>query len=472
MIRGERTPRAVLRVPAGANGERPFSIVRRMMALVAGVSLVSVGLYAFAVMVVLQPFSLDLIERLVGQIGTMERALLAVPPAGRDAFAAALQTDRVSLARSPPIESLVEREDPERIPARLLSGLEKGLHRPVRVIVGPEVDGVFAISFNLPVEGHTWWLTLTGVRPALGMALVPIFGSVVLIGLAAGLTLLVGVRHITQPMSNLAEALLARGGQLTPLDEPPRSSIELQGVVRSFNAMVAAVAAADRSRHDLLAGASHDLRTPLARLRLRAEIEGPPELADKMEVDFIAMSRIIDQFLAYAQGQGDREDAPRYPLVEVVEALVGRYQDEGVDVTFAGSHDHGAAFPETAVQRALGNLIDNARTHGAEPIEVGLVSTSAEIGVMVFDAGHGIPSEAFGEAQKPFVRLEPRAASNGHCGLGLAIVAQVVEGLGGRTVLHPYDGRRSGVGIWLPLNGAVGTAAAKAPEDAPARTTA
>jgi len=96
----------------------------------------------------------------------------------------------------------------------------------------------------------------------------------------------------------LAAAMLAGREQLRRIEEPPSMSIELRGVIRSFNALVGAVQSAERSRHDLFAGISHDLRTPLARLQLRAETECSDEVAARMEPDLLALSRIVDQFLA------------------------------------------------------------------------------------------------------------------------------------------------------------------------------
>jgi len=429
---------------------RPFSIVRRILALVVGVSIVTMAIYLVSLFFLLRPVVDDVALHMLSQVRTVELALRAMPAQQRDGFAAAIGSEAASVGRARPVASGARGDRGDQLPPPLLSRLEAGLGRKVNSVVAREGGGALKASLDMPVGDETWWLTLSVPRPSIVWTLVPILGSVALVGLAASLALVLGVRLITRPMSRLAEDMLARRNQLRKIDEPLRSSVELQGVIRSFNALVAGVELSERSRHDLLAGVSHDLRTPLARLRLRAETECPDDVAAKMEADFLALSRIIDQFLAYAQGQNGVATGAIYPLSELVGAMVDQYRADGVDVSFLHWAGAELAVPDVGVQRVVTNLIDNALAHGRGSIEVALTLDDSEVVLMVFDQGQGIPQASFENALRPFVRLGAESSTEGHCGLGLAIVAQVAGQLGGRAVLSPFDGMRSGVGVRLP----------------------
>lgn len=203
---------------------------------------------------------------------------------------------------------------------------------------------------------------------------------------------------------------------------------------------------------DLLAGMAHDLRTPLARLRLRAELACPQEVSLAMEEDFQAVTHLIDQILGYAQGCMAPAAGGPQPLAKLVDQTVRRY-DQGRDVRVQRLDACEAQVPSLSMQRALANLIDNALAHGAGPVQVELHAVADGAQVMVFDQGQGLDAEQWVRASQPFVRLGPvpgLGPSLRHCGLGLAIVAQMAHQLGGRVVLHPFDGTRSGIGVLVP----------------------
>lgn len=205
---------------------------------------------------------------------------------------------------------------------------------------------------------------------------------------------------------------------------------------------------------DLLAGMAHDLRTPLARLRLRAELECPQEVARAMEDDFQAVTHLIDQILGYAQGCMAPAAGRSQPLAELIGQTVRRY-GQAHDVSVLRLDACEVQVPGLSVQRALANLIDNALAHGAGAVQVELHADADAFQVLVFDHGQGLGPEQWARAGEPFVRLgtvpgQGQGPSVRHCGLGLAIVAQMARQLGGRMVLHPFDGTRSGIGVLVP----------------------
>jgi len=337
------------------------------------------------------------------------------------------------------------------MPAPLLARLDHAMGRPLTFATFTDSLGRQRYSVALSVDQELWWATVPSTRPPITRALLPILISAAVIALTALVALHVGVRLIRRPMSLLSQEMLSRRTQLRQIDEPEGLSIELRDVLRSFNSLVHAVQLSARSGRELLAGLSHDLRTPLSRLRLRAETECDEAVWERMKPDFSAVGRIIDQFLAYVQGQSGVSAGVLHPLGDLVEEVVAQYRAEGSDVTLVSCHAPGATVPDLGMQRALTNLLDNALTHGRTPVEVELDVRADEAWLTVFDRGYGIAKADATKAFEPFVRLAANGVGRGNCGLGLAIVAQVTEQLGGRTVLRPFDGNRSGLAMCLPL---------------------
>lgn len=204
----------------------------------------------------------------------------------------------------------------------------------------------------------------------------------------------------------------------------------------------------------LLAGIAHDLRTPLARLRLRAELACPEEVSRAMEPDFLAVTQLIDQILGYAQGCMAVTGGGQVPLTELLSACVAQH---GAPERPLGLGRVDACFrqvPLLPMQRVLANLIGNALAHGLGPVQVELHAvpgTRGGVQVLVFDHGPGLARHQLARALQPFVQLGDAALpATRHCGLGLAIVAQIAQQLGGRVVRKPFDGARSGIGIHIP----------------------
>jgi len=430
---------------------RPFSLVRRITWLVVGVSVVTLLLHAALMTVVLDPLADELV---VGPIAAnfqmAEAALRRAPEEQRESVAAALSVKGFQLNRTAPAGSLDVEGGTVPLPPPLLKRLTHAMNRPLNFRMSTDAVGKYQYSLALSVGQEVWWATVTGARPPLTEALFPILVSASVIAMAGVIALLGGLRLITRPMSRLSQQMLSRCQQLRQIEEPERMSIELRGVVRSFNSLVRAVELSARSGRELLAGLSHDLRTPLARLRLRAETECDEAVWERMKPEFSAVGRIIDQFLAYVQGQSGFTPGVLRPLSDLVEEVVAQYQAEGADVALVACWAPAAMAPDLGTQRALTNLIDNALTYGQTPVEVELEMKGEEIWLTVFDRGPGIAEAEFAKAFQPFVRLATTGADRGNCGLGLAIVAQVAEQLGGRTVLQPFDGHRSGLTMCLP----------------------
>jgi two-component system osmolarity sensor histidine kinase EnvZ len=434
-----------------APAPRTWSLVRRLTGGVALIALLSFGVQALVLVMWIQPVADDVAGIAAEQVLQVQAALGAVASAQRDALAAKLSAGPVDVSRKPPPDAPTLRDAP---PApREFENFAKPLVGPaieVRIEARPH-DG-FAAVFRLPVDDEVWWLTreYSGAQGAVSGTLAV---WLVLLGAVTLGALLVSVRLIARPIGELAAQISRQRGLLRALPEPGDASVELRALVQAFNRLAHQVTAAGQARQQLLAGVSHDLRTPLARLRLRVETQCEPPVADALTADLFALERIVDQFLAYVQGDGNPALGEPEPLAESVRDAVRRYEAAGDPVQL---HLDPVALqaPDLAVQRLLTNLIDNALAYGRAPVEVALHATDEGAELRVMDGGPGMSEEDFERAQQPFVRLTRTRSELGHCGLGLAIVAQIAQQLGGRLrAVRDAEGR-FGIALALPAQGA------------------
>jgi two-component system osmolarity sensor histidine kinase EnvZ len=209
----------------------------------------------------------------------------------------------------------------------------------------------------------------------------------------------------------------------------------------------------EEDRALLLAGVSHDLRTPLARLRLGVEMQAHDEATRAGMVDDIAeMDRIIGQFLDFARGNREIA-AERCDLDALVRTCVDRYARDGKDVRFAPGAVPVLPLRPTAIARLVTNLIDNALAYGAPPVEVTTGESAGKVVLDVADRGPGIPADLVERLKQPFTRASP-ARSDAHgvpgAGLGLAIVERIARLHGGTLDLLPRDGGGTVARVTLP----------------------
>ncbi len=429
-----------------------FSIVRRLTALVVAVSLLLLCLNAYLLFSVIQPLVDDRIASQAKEIDIVRTALQGVPVEHRSTLAEAFARAGMRVTKG----EAAAAEDPQlhmREPFRMLEHLRAKVGPGVRVTweqgASPLQPPVLRAAFDIDLE-HWIAEVPVGKPPSMGPVQSGLM-ALALVGLAAGIAIVMGVRLITRPMAMLASQVAERHNDLRLIDESQPVGIELQQVIRAFNGLVHATNRAKASRSHMLAGLSHDLRTPLARLRLRVECECAEQAGQKMERDFDALAHIIDQFLAYTQGEADLSLGTPEPLAGLVQHIVLDYGDQGVQVVISDPIAGNAPLPDLAVQRMLTNLIDNALAYGKAPIVVTVDGHDGACRLMVSDAGRGIPAGALKQALEPFVKLSNDTGKLGHCGLGLAIVAQIAGQLQGQVVQRAFDGRSSAVGVALPL---------------------
>lgn len=244
------------------------------------------------------------------------------------------------------------------------------------------------------------------------------------------------VSRVTRPLRALADAAreLGRGRYPDPVRETGAS--ELRQLAQTFNRMSEDLKQIAAERTEVLAGISHDLRTPLARLRLESELSiADDEARDAVIGDIEQMDAIIAQFLDYARGEGDET-----PVQSDINALVSQVAARHARTATAPSLSLGP-LPATvrvrpkALTRAVANLLDNARKYGAEPFSIETRRQGREIVIDVLDSGPGVPENQIERLKRPFTRLEGARTDAKGTGLGLAIVERVVRLHGGRFEL-------------------------------------
>ena len=302
--------------------------------------------------------------------------------------------------------------------------------------------------------GERWWLVLPPPRfkaPGLPHDLwIWLAATLATLMLIAGLF----VRGIVRPLANLGEAVDAIGDGSARKVEP-EGPTEVRRLAVRHNTMVDRLAAADAERREMLAGLTHDLRAPLARLRVRLALLESDAEREGLTRDTNDMERIVDQCLAFLRSEEGAQVEQPILIADAVSDEVARQRELGRPIEIAVSE--AAATVQVAIahgnlQRLLDNLIDNALQYGAPPVEIALVvEHPGFVSLKVGDHGAGIPPEQRARALEAFAQIDPARATRGSCGLGLAIVRRIVKASGGEVSLGKAPGGGLEVELRLPI---------------------
>ncbi len=274
-----------------------------------------------------------------------------------------------------------------------------------------------------------------------------LLGSVVVIG---GLSV-IAAQRISAPLRRFAAAAerLGLDGEAPPL--PEHGPSELKTATRAFNQMQERLRRFVADRTQMLAAISHDLRTPLTRLRLRADLIDEDEIQRKMIADVDEMEQMVAATMAFARDDARSEPRAAVDLADLLQSLVEGQTDAGAEAAYEGPQHFALECRPVALRRAFANLIDNAVKHGGGAL-VGLTVAATQVTVTIDDDGPGIPPEEIEEVFTPFHRVDrSRSKDTGGVGLGLAIARTVLRRHGGDVVLanRPAGGLRATV--VLPL---------------------
>ncbi len=258
-----------------------------------------------------------------------------------------------------------------------------------------------------------------------------------------------GARLMARPLQDLAGAASRLGENLNAPPIVETGPIEAREAARGFNRMQERIRLQIDERGRFLAAVSHDLRTPLTRIKLRIERVADEAARDRLRADVAEMTAMLDATLEYLRGNSRREAWQWLDAQALVEALIEDARENGDIATVAGRVGPILAQPG-ALRRCLGNLIDNAVRYGGRA-DIVLSETADSLVIEIHDAGPGIPENRMASVFEPFVRLEAsRNRNSGGVGLGLTIAREIARDHGGDLSLR--NGRDGGLVARLTLS--------------------
>jgi len=420
-------PRRVLRMPRTL-GARLFLIFLAALALAHILSFAVLFLERYTAA---RAVMLDTLEN---DVATSVAILDRLPAAERPQWLAPLQRDTYGYVIGEGRAGIPELSPrAQQIAARIRAALGGRYPFTMQTVPGPREhlqahlrlsDGsALTVDLHPAMKPLTQWLPYVLVAQLLLLVLCSWFA----------------VRLALRPLADLADAAdrLDLGRPGPPLQED--GPAEVAHAATAFNAMRERIADHLQERMQILAAVSHDLQTPLTRMRLRAEMADPGSERDKLLNDLAEIQRLVQEGIAYARSaHGNDEAAVRIDLASFLESMVFDYQDSGQSVTLAGTLPTLALITRShALRRILTNLIDNALKFGGAAEVQASILPAGQLRIAVRDHGPGIPEDQLEAVFQPFVRLEgSRNRSTGGTGLGLAIARQLALALQGSLVLR------------------------------------
>ena len=381
------------------------------------------------------------------------RTLVTAPPERRQAILAEAELPPTLIASYDPVSTMPAGLPHVPLPLSRWFRLDGGAlpplpprrFRPIEVQSGALSRSSFAVSMRFPDQ---WWLNLTIRMPAPR----PWHSDNFLIAflamsLAAALMTWWAVRRLTRPVTDLAAAAerLGRGVNAPPL--PENGPREVATAAAAFNTMASNIRRFVADRTQMLAAISHDLRTPITRLRLRAEFLEDEEQRAKMLADLAEMEAMIAATLTFARDDAANEPAGAVDLASLARTVL----DEAVDahpalapaILYAGPEHLVLQLRPVAMKRALTNLVGNALKYG-DAARLTLEQRERGAVLTLDDDGAGIPEAAQEAVFQPFHRVEgSRNRETGGTGLGLTIARSILRAHGGEVTL----GNRAGGGL-------------------------
>ncbi|GAB4351411.1 MAG: two-component system sensor histidine kinase EnvZ [Gammaproteobacteria bacterium] len=271
------------------------------------------------------------------------------------------------------------------------------------------------------------------------------------------LTAIALARRIAAPLEKLSAAAVALGHGQWPEPLPETGPKELLVLTRSFNRMTHQVRELVANRTTLLAGISHDLRTPLTQMRLAIEMlssqEQDAELIAGIRRDLDNMNHMIGQFLEIGR-ELEASSGDPVSLNELLRETIDQFVGDKILFHYEYCRDRTPVYHALALRRILTNLLENAlRYGGEEPVDVSCFQDTGQIRIVIADRGPGIPEKERDAVFRPFYRLEnSRSEETGGSGLGLAVVKQLADGHGWRVSISDRPGGGAQACVTLPVS--------------------
>ena len=404
-----------------------------------------------------EPRAEQIAQQVISIVNITRAALLYSEPAARRQLLVEL-AENVGI-RVVPLEPADKVEPwPERPIVQLISArIRERLGGNTRI--GAEVNGVPGVWVSFDIQGDAYWVYIE--RDVLARELgTQWIGWAVVATLLSLFAAVVITRVVNRPLQQLSRAARELGAGHVPTALPESGPSEIRTVNQSFNRMVGDLAKLEQDRALLLAGISHDLRTPMTRLRLEAEINDlPAETRAAMIDDIEQMDAIVAQFLDYARPR-PQQAATAIDLSALLDEALAHSRIAAAGDTALVRHIAPrltVSGHPTELRRAIDNLLINADRYGRDPhsgrleIEVGLERHGDTAVVSVADHGAGIAADRVDRMMRPFERGETARTDVKGAGLGLAIVERIARMHNGSVRLSANTPRGLRVELRLPL---------------------
>ncbi|HWJ01301.1 MAG TPA: ATP-binding protein [Burkholderiales bacterium] len=293
-----------------------------------------------------------------------------------------------------------------------------------------------AFTVQVPLHDGTLVTFDSSVLPPVGtttlrlaLTLAVLLATVIVISLVA-------VRWVTGPLTVLADAAERLGENINRPPIPEAGPAEVQRAARSFNAMQQRLSRSIAERSRVLTAMSHDLKTPITRMRLRTDMLEDDAVREKFDRDLAEMEQMVTQTLEFMRDATDTEPVQRVDLMALLESLQADYEDMGKEVRIAGRVSRPLGARPVALRRCVTNLVDNAIRYGARAT-IDVAEEADRVTLRVLDEGPGIPEAKIERAFEPFFRGEAsRSRETGGFGLGLGIARNIARAHGGELTLR------------------------------------
>jgi signal transduction histidine kinase len=313
---------------------------------------------------------------------------------------------------------------------------------------GPMVRST-EVSLSVQLDNATWLnahARLPGPRPAPFSVLVGALVSIIAVGIGAALI----SRQIGRPLADLATAARALGSGQANVAAPVSGPDDVRRASTAFNAMAERLGRQLNRQRQMLWALSHDLRTPITAIRLRAELIEDEAARQRLLASVEEMERLTEQALSLARAGASDEARTTVDLAEIARTLCGELQDMGVNATADAPQAVMAECRPSELARAMRNLAENAAKYGGGGVMRVYRSPANDVVVEVSDDGPGVPPDLLGKLAAPFFRADDARGEANGAGLGLAIAQAIAEAHGGRLVLENRSPRGFSAKLVLP----------------------
>jgi len=324
--------------------------------------------------------------------------------------------------------------------------------RPQDILLsGPKDSRRTVTEAIIDVElGDGRWLRTRAFLPAPRPAPASMWFAALASMLAVGVGAILVSRQIGRPLADLAAAAERLGAGETGVAAPVTGPDDVRRASTAFNAMAERLSRQFGRQRHMLWALSHDLRTPITALRLRAELIEDDATRQKLLGPLTEIETMAEQALELARAGVSEESRVSVDLAEIARTMCAELNDVGLNVTADANTPIAVACRPDEIARAMRNLCENAAKHGGGGVLKVYRETDSEVIIEAIDNGPGVPEDLLARIAEPFFRADPARSGDGGAGLGLAIVQAIVDGHGGRLEIANRSPHGLSVKLILP----------------------